>query len=281
MIVWLSILAAFLAAVSSGVATVLQKISADKAAQAHSLSTSLFFKLLRDWPYLVGIILDLSSWILTLVAVHNLALFIVQPILAFTVVATVLTESLIFHRKPNRQTVIAIVLIIFGLLLLGITAAQETVSSYSNVLKLIVVISPLFMAILGSIFAKTTSRVSTIKLSTKSGLAFGGATVAGRMMIIKTPYWHSLFDPLFLAMAAYGVLAILLLTMAIQRQFASVVMAIIISSETIVSVIIGLLFLGDSPRHGLWAVMAIGGAIAVIGCLIISVKKSSEKVYKN
>ena len=276
MIVWLSILAALIGAISSGVATVLQKISADRATKATTMDAGLLFRLLKDWPYLIGIILDLVCWVLTLVAVHNLALFIVQPILAFTVVATVLVESLVFHKRLSKRTIMALASIILGLVLLGITAVPETADIYNSTLKLAVILSPLLMIILGSIFARIANRASTIVLAGISGLAFGGASVAGRMIILTGSYWHMIIDPLFWAMIAYGIIAILMLTIALQRQLASVVVAVVITSETIASIVVGLLYLGDSPRHGLWLLMIVGAVVATTGSLIVALSKPSK-----
>lgn len=277
MIVWLSILAALIGAISSGIATVLQKISADKAARATTMDAGLLFRLIKDWPYFIGIVLDLVCWVLSLVAVHNLALFVVQPILAFAVVATVLVERLVFHHKLSRQTIIALTFLILGLVLLGITAAPEVTIAYSSTLKMAVVLSPLLLIGLGSIFAKISNRTSTILLALFSGVAFGFDSVAGRMIIFNGSYLHLLVDPLFWSVIAYGIIAILLLTIALQRQLASIVMAVVLTSETIASVIIGLLYLGDHPRHGLWLAMIVGGLVATIGTVVVAVSKPIKK----
>ena len=192
MLVWLSILAALIGAISSGVATVLQKISADRIAKADSLAPLILLRLLRDWPYFTGIVLDLVSWGLTLFAVHNLALFVVQPILAFTVVATILFESVIFHNRLSKRTVMSLAAIVSGLALLGLSATSETVSSYSNSLKFIVVLAPIAMVGLGMIIAKQKTRLAAILLATISGLAFGGVSIAGRMIILHDGYWQQL-----------------------------------------------------------------------------------------
>ncbi len=276
MIVWLSILAAMVGAISSGVATVLQKISADRAAKAKSMDAGLIFKLLKDWPYLTGIILDLISWGLTLVAVHNLALFVVQPILAFTIVVTVLVESLVFHRRLSRRTLAALGIIVFGLALLGLSASAQTTSDYSSMLRLIVITAPIAMVGLGAYYSKQKNRFSTLILSIVSGFAFGGASISGRMIVLEGSYLHQLYNPLVWAMIAYGIIAILLLTISLQRQLASIVIAVLITSETISAIAFGLIYLGDRPRPGFWIVMIIGALIATSGSLSVALDNKSK-----
>lgn len=276
MLVWLSILAALIGAISSGVATVLQKISADRATKVSSMSPSLIIRLLKDWPYLSGIILDIVSAGLTLFAVHNLALFVVQPILAFTIVATVLVESLVFHTGLSRRSMVSLVAIVAGLAILGLSASSETVSSYSNSLKITVILAPLVMIGLGMFFSKQKSRASTLILAAISGLAFGGVSVAGRMILIHDNYWQQLYNPLVWAMIAYGIIAILLLTISLQRQLASIVIAVLITSETISAIVVGLIYLGDSPRQGLWAFMIAGALIATGGSLAVALDTKAK-----
>src|SRR5487761_1207014 len=114
MTLWLALLSAFGCALCNGIAAVLQKISADKETKIMSLHAGSLLRLLQDRPYVVGIILDIVAWILTLVAAHSLPLFIVQPIIAFSVVVTVSIESLFFHRKLTRETNFAIGIIVVG-----------------------------------------------------------------------------------------------------------------------------------------------------------------------
>lgn len=276
MILWLALLAAFGVALSSGIATVLQKISVDKQKIAVALDVGLLFHILQDWPYLVGIILDLLAWVFTLVAVHTLPLFIVQPIIAFSVVVTAIVEAHVFKRILSRRTVMSIGFMVFGLLLLGITAAPETANSVNNGLRLAIIIGPLALATIGILFGKIANRSSAILLAAVGGLAFGADSIAGRMLSYSPPYWKILINPLFVTILAYGIVGILMLTVALRRQFASVVMAVILTSESIASISFGLLFLGDSPRHGLWSLMIIGASIAMAGSVLVAANKESK-----
>lgn len=272
MILWIALLSAFGCAACNGIAAVLQKMGADKQEKATSLRTGLLIKLLREWPYVVGIGLDGIAWILTLIAVHSLPLFVVQPIVAFGVVITAIFESVVFHKKMRRQTIIAISCITLGLVLLATTAKPETAAHISKSLRMIIIVAPLFLAAAGAIFVKFVSHAATIALAAISGLAFGGTAVVGRILQFAPPYAHTFISPLFVALIGYGLIGILLFTVSLQRHHASVVNAVMITFEALAPIGIGLLFLGDSPRQGFWLPMIIGACVAVAGTLLIAAK---------
>ena len=270
MLFWIAITAAIGCAFCNGIAAVLQKISADKEAQATTLQASLFFKLLQDWPYLIGIALDGLAWVLTLIAVHSLPLFVVQPIVAFGVVVTALVERFAFKRKLSVQSIAAIGVTVLGLLLLATAAAPEAARSVGGLARWCIIVAPVLFAILGAIYVRIQKGYAATILAALSGLCFGGTAVVGRMLSFSPPYWHVIVNPLFIALLAYGLVAILLFTIALQRQRASVVNAVMITFETLAPTIIGLVFLGDHPRAGLWPAMLTGGIFAVSGTLFFA-----------
>jgi drug/metabolite transporter (DMT)-like permease len=267
---WTALLSAVGCALCNGIAAVLQKVSADKEARATTLQASLFFKLLQDWPYLLGTTLDGLAWILTLIAVHSLPLFVVQPIIAFSVVITALVERFAFKRVLNRQGLIAIGLIVAGLLLLAITAAPETAQPVGAAVRWVIIVAPVLIAAAGAVCVRIQKDYAVTTMAALSGLGFGGTAVVGRMLSFELPYWRILISPLFISLVAYGLVGILLFTIALQRQRASVVNATMITFETLAPIVIGLLFLGDHPRSGLWIIMVIGGIVAVTGTLLFT-----------
>lgn len=270
MIIWLSILAALGCAVCNGVAAVLQKASADKEERVTCASAGFLWRLLKDKPFVIGSSLDAFGWILTLIAVHSLPLFVAQPIIALSVVVTFFVEKFMFHRKLGRKSVFALVVILLGLFLLASGASAETASQPSHLAKLVLVWTPLPLGVLGTLCLKSSRPYSTIALAAIAGTAFGGTAVMGRMLRFSTPYWHIIFNPLFLAIIAYGLVGIYFFSVALQRQHASIVNATMIVIETIVSIAIGLLLLGDQPKAGLWTVVSAGAFLAVLGALLIT-----------
>jgi drug/metabolite transporter (DMT)-like permease len=270
MIFWLAILAALGCAICNGIAAILEKVSADKKSRQTSIRIGFIVQLLRDWPYVVGLVLDGLAWILTLVAVQTLPLFVVQPIIAFSVVVTALIDRFILHHHLGIRVRVALLFIFSGLALLALTATPEKAASVQHTARWCVIFAPIVLAILASPFVKIQKHYSTVVIAAISGVAFGGTAVVGRMLTFSHPYWRIIENPLLWSLLAYGFVGILLFTIALQRQRASVVNAAMIAFETLAPIITGIALLGDRPRHGLWAVVFIGVLLAFIGTGIIT-----------
>lgn len=270
MVLWLALLAALGCAVCNGVAAILEKISADKKSRQTSIRVSFVVQLLRDWPYVVGLALDGLAWIFTLVAVHTLPLFVVQPIIAFSVVVTALIDRFVLKHALSARVRIALIVIFGGLALLAITATPEKAAHISAIAQWGIVITPIVLAIFASPFVKMQRHYATVIIAAISGIAFGGTAVVGRVLSVPRPYWLVIKDPLLWALLGYGLVGILLFTIALQRQKASIVNAAMIAFETLAPITIGILLLGDRPKHGLWWAVGTGVLLTFIGTGIIT-----------
>jgi drug/metabolite transporter (DMT)-like permease len=269
----LALLAAFGCSLTSGVAAVLQKVSADQEERATSLRVGLLWRLLDDWPYLLGLALDGGSFLLTIVAVQNLPLFVAEPIIAVNVVITALIERLIFQRRLRAVVWVAIAGILVGLSLLAVSGAPEKAHTAGAVVRWAVILLPLGVAGIGAIVATRNHHSATIALGALDGIAFGGTAIAGRMLVVPHPFWQILLSPLLWSMAAYGLVGLLLFTIALQRSHASVVAAATTAAQSAVPIVIGIAFLGDTPRDGAWGLAAVGMVMALAGTLAIAIAK--------
>ncbi len=271
MIQSLAILAAIGVAVFNGIAVILEKVGADQQKTAVSLHPMLLWKLRNNIPYLIGIVLDLSAWILTLIAVHRLPLFLVQPIIACSIIVTVAVESYLFKRKPNIRFLLSIGIILIGLIMLALVSSPERSQTISINLKWFISLIPLVLLAIGSFYTKNQKKYSTYILAAIGGLGFGGVSIAARAEFLSRPYIHLLLNPLSWSIIGYGIVGILFFTIALQRASASVVNAIMIVCETLFPIFIGLTFLGDHPKNSLWLLMSIGVVLTISGTSLIAI----------
>ena len=276
MILFLALLAAIGCAIFNGVAAILEKIGAGEHKITKSIHPGILWKLRKNLPYIVGIVLDLAAWVLTLVAVHNLPLFLAQPIIACSVVVTVLIERFMFKHQLKPRVIWSIFVILAGLVVIAIASTPEKSLSISHSLRLAVVIGPVVLLLIGGVFTKLESNYSNFSLAALSGLAFGGVSIAGRALIIKPPYPHLLYSSLMIAIISYGLVGILFFTLALQRTFASVVSATMIACETLLPIIVGIVFLGDHPKANLWAVVYLGIILTLSGTILIALGSDNE-----
>jgi drug/metabolite transporter (DMT)-like permease len=266
----LALLAAFGCSVSTGVAAVLQKVSADQEERVSSLHIGLLWRLLDDWPYLIGLALDGASFLLTVVAAQNLPLFVAEPVIAINVVITALIERLLFQRRLPRVAWLAIAGILVGLTLLALSGSSERAHATALAVRWTVILLPLGVAAAGAWVATRNQQSATVALGVLAGIAFGGTAVAARMLVVPHPFWQILLSPLLWAMLAYGFVGLLMFTIALQRSHASIVAAATTAAQSIVPIVIGIALLGDSPRDGTWALAVAGMVLTLTGTLAIA-----------
>ncbi|HXZ99646.1 MAG TPA: hypothetical protein VEK76_04780 [Candidatus Binatia bacterium] len=271
----LALAAAFGCSLSIGVAAVLEKASADREERASSLRIGLLLRLLDDWPYLVGLALDGLSFLLTVIAVQNLPLFIVEPIIAVNVVITAVIERFCLGRRLSRLAWAAIAGILAGLLLLSVAAAPERARIAITPVLWTVIVMPVGIAALGALIVARSQHAATIALGALDGVAFGGTAIAGRMLALPHPYWLLLTSPLLWSMLAYGLVGLLIFTMALQRSHASIVAASTTGAQTIVPILVGIVFLGDTPRNNAWALAVAGMVLTLAGTLMIALPSAA------
>ena len=262
--------AAFACAICNGTAAVLQKISADKENNTNSLDVGLLWKLAQDKPYIIGLTLDLVGWVLTLIAVHYLPLFLVEAILAFALVVTALIERLFRHQHISIRSYMMIGVIVLGLVLLIIASSSQFAKPISDLVRYLIVFSPIPIVIASYFFAGSKKYLSAIILAVLSGIAFGGTSTAGRIFNFSKPYWNALYNPITLTIIISGILGLLLFSIALQRAKATTVNAAMTTSQVVVPTIIGVLFFGDSARNGMWYLVILGIILAIVGVTFLS-----------
>jgi drug/metabolite transporter (DMT)-like permease len=270
MLFYLACAAAAGCAISNGIAGVLEKVGADREVPATSLRFVLLWKVAHQLPYLAGIGLDLIGWLLTLFAVRHLPLFLVQSIVAMGVIVTALTERVVLGGTLGRRRITGIGIALGGLLLLGLVAQPETVAHVRGLTYWTIVAGPALLALCSVIALKLRGSMATIALAVLSGIGFGGTSIVGRIITLPHHWWLIVFEPLSWALVAYGLLAILVFTIAVQRGSATAAAAGLICGETIAPTIVGLLLLGDSISAIGVPVVAFGSLLTIVGACAVA-----------
>lgn len=273
---YLALIAAFLCAICNGTAAVLEKIGADTKNISNSLNPNLIWQLKSNKPYIFGIVLDLLAWLFTIYAVHNLPLFIVQPIVALSILVTVIIEYLIFKRSLGKHFILSISLVMAGLIMLALVATPETNVQISHFTHNVILLLPILIVFIGAILTKSSTSISTYLIALISGIAFGSVSIAGRAVVITGSFTHLFYLPITWTIIFNGVLGILFFTIALQRASASSINASMISAETLFPIIIGLLLLNDHPRHNLWIVMYLGVLLSFCGTMLIAISSTKK-----
>lgn len=263
----LSWIAAFVACLSYGVATVLQSVGARRAANAAGVSGVL--GIFAQLPYLAGLVLDTVGFVGSVVALRQLPLFLVEAIIAGSVGVTAVGAALRGEKLARRDWA-ALGVLIIGLVLLSLSASPAAASATSRSqdwLILGLVLLPLAIGLLGF---KLAGRTSVALLSVAAGLGFSGVATASRAMSSDPIDLALLTNPLLWAILAYGPLGIALFAVALQRGKATVVAATTFVIQVVVPSTIGLLLFGDGIAPGRTLIAAAGFACAIGGTIALS-----------
>lgn len=215
---------------------------------------------------MAGLVLDLLAGILTLVAVNVLPLFLVQAVIASCVVMTALLERWFFKRKLRPPTYLAALVVMLGLACVGLAAQTGPATTPGPWLQTALRVSPLALAVLGGVAISLKGRGGYLALGILSGAAFGSVSIIGRVLVYPVPLWHIFINPLIWVIIANGALGMYFFTAALQRTLATIANGVMISAETIVPIVAGVIFLGDTARGGLWPLVWAGCTLVVAGC---------------
>lgn len=271
------LLGAFGAALCYGIGSVLQAVAARDTETAEGLDPRLLLRLARSWRYLLGVGLDGLGFVLSIAAVRTLPLFVVQSIVASFLAVTAIVGAVVLHMPLRRADKIGLAVVIGGLVLVGLSAAEDRAVDVSRAEQWGVLIASIVLAVLAVPLARSTGAAGAAALGTIAGLAFGATSVAARMLPgslaldrIGGRLGDLLTSPATWALAVAGVLALLTYSTALQRGTVTQATAPLVVGETVAPAVVGLLLLGDEPRQGLGWVATLGFALAVGGAVSLS-----------
>lgn len=264
-------LAAIGCAVAFGLATVLESIGARRAAaEVPRAGASAVARAAIQGPYLLGLGTDGIGWVLSLVALASLPVFVVQSMVAGAIGFTVLFAAVLQHVRPTARQLGFILAIAVGLVGLALSGAPEEARRTPGAYAWAMVLSLVAVALLGwFVAARTHGSTSASLLGALAGLSFGGTALCGRA-ILGDFGTGDLRDPVLYALALFGVLGMILLTVALQRGQVTVVTAWMFVTETIVPSIVGLAVLGDSARNGMMGVAIASFAVTIVAAVGLS-----------
>lgn len=266
--------AAFACAACFGLATVLEGIGARRVASApDAVDVRALARVATQVPYLLGLATDLLGWVLSLVALSMLPLFVVEAMIASAIGFTVLFVAVIDRVRPTSRQLWFVLAIAVGLVGLAATGASEAADRTPAAYTWAMCIALVVLAIAGLLVVRLVhGGVAAPLLGALAGLSFGGTALCGRAILGEFTL-GDLRDPILYALALYGVLGIVLLTLALQRGSVTIATAWLFVAQTVVPSAIGLLVLGDRARDGLAGVAGasfVVTLVAVVGLTLVT-----------
>jgi drug/metabolite transporter (DMT)-like permease len=256
--------AAILSAVCYGLATALQARGAREATGGGRL-----LAVLRQWPFLLGVLLDLGGFVAQLVALRYLPLFVVQAAQAGNLAVTALACVPILGVRLGRPQWAAVVAVCAGLGLLGASGGAEGQAGAGLTTRFALLGAALVLGAAALLAARLRPPSGPIIQGAVAGLGFGLTALSVRALPALTPA-DLVRDPAAYALAVSGVCAFLSFAAGLQRGSVTMVAALVIVGETALPAAIGIALWHDRTRPG-WEVAAVAGfALAVAGALALS-----------
>jgi drug/metabolite transporter (DMT)-like permease len=266
----LGLLCAVIASVCYGAASVLQATGARRTATAQNLDPRLFVRLLGQLPYVLGLSLDLIGFVVSVVALQlKQPLFVVQAIVAGNVGVTAAIVAFLGTRLTRNEWM-SIGALVLGLVLLALSAGPEKDVVLAEKWFWVMLAAAVPVAVLGAIGLRLKSSGAAVVLGSSAGLGFAITAVASRTLVFPDPWWKVIYSPAVWAIAAGGVIAMLVFGLALQRVPVTTVMAFVVITETLVPSAIGLAVLGDTIRTGFVPSAVAGLVLALLGAALLA-----------
>lgn len=277
-----SLVAALVSAFCYGIASVMQAIavrSATHRPQLHdagaaggsgsAVDPGLIVRMLAQWRFLASLGIDIIGFIAQLVALRRLPLFAVQAIIASNLAVTAVFAAWLMHiRLPWREW-LAVAGVVSGVGLLGLSAGAEGAARVGQSFQLGLIVAVVGVALAGLAAARLPNPARTPALGAVAGLGYAVLAVSARILPGFTP--HQLVrDPATYTLAAAGIVSFMLYASALEGGSVTVATAAVVLAETAPPALVGLLFLGDTTRHGLAGVAVLGFLLAVACAVLLA-----------
>ena len=261
-----------------GTATVLQNIAAQRADRHEGTDALLVVRLLRDLPYLAGTGLDGLGFLLSLLALRQLPVFAVQAGVASSIGVTAVLAAVFFSERLIARGWAALALICIGLVAVAISAAPDAADVPGTGTKVGIILAVVVLAVLGWLALRRGQDThSAVALAAVSGLAYGGAALAARLLSSGDGTYfsgdgllHLLADPMLYALIGYGALGLVTFSAALQRGTVTTVAAVVVVAETIAPALAGIALLGDRAKPGLGVVAVLAFVATVVGAWVLT-----------
>ena len=286
-----SLVAAVVAAVCYGVASVMQAIAVraashrpapgysgpapgdngpapgpDGAAGPPGVDPGLLVRMLRQWRFVASLGLDTVGFIAQLVALHRLPLFAVQAMIAANLAVTAVCATWLIGAVLRWREWVAVGGVVTGVGLLGTSAGPEGASQAGVVFKLALIVAVAGLALVGVAAGRLPDRLRTPVLGLIAGTGYGVLAVAARVLGGFDPL-TLIRDPATYALIAAGIVSFLFYASALEGGSVTVATAGVVLAETLPPAAVGVVFLGDRTRPGLGGV-AIAGFVLAVCCAV-------------
>jgi len=272
-----SLVAALVSALCYGIAAVMQAIAVRGASRrttargeaGQGVDPGLLVRMLGQWPFLVSILIDLVGFAAQLVALRRLPLFAVQAIMAANLAVTAVFAAWLMKARLSVREWLAVAGVVIGVALLGSSAGAQGAARVGDEFQLALIVTVVAVGLAGFAAARLPDPARTPALGAIAGLGYSVLAISARILPGFAPR-QLISSPATYTLAAAGIVSFLLYATALDGGSVTTATAAVVLFETMPPAVVGIIFLGDTTRHGLAAVAGLGFGLAVFCALALA-----------
>jgi hypothetical protein len=225
--------------------------------------------------YLAGIGFDMLAWIGSIIALRELAVYIVESILAGSLAITVVAARFVLKSRLRGRDVAAVVASLCALSVLALSAGPQHDVVASTGLRLAFCGAAITAALIGWSATKIGSPGLAAAVG---GLCLGGAALTGRAL--PAAPLDIVTDPLLAALLTFAVTGMMMYAHALQIGQVGPVTAVHWTAEVIAPSAVALLFLGDAIRPEWQVPAAIAGLVTVGAAVLLATAPANDATHQ-
>jgi hypothetical protein len=262
----IDVVAALLAAVSYGVAAVLQTLAARRVAATTGLDPTLLLRLARRPEFVVAVVLNLAGYAMHLVALRTLPLFLVQVAIAGSVAVTAVLSGPVLGTVLDRGDRLAVAGVALGLALLTAGSGGTVAKTLEAPGRWALVAAAVAVSLAAVGAARAHGDAGAALLGVVAGLGYAVVGIGSRVLPSLAPAALAT-DPAAWAVLVSGVVAFLVYATALQCGEVMAATGPMVVGQTVIPSLVGLAVLADSIRSGWHVPAVIGLVLAVWGAI--------------
>ncbi|MET0423156.1 MAG: hypothetical protein ABW046_04750 [Actinoplanes sp.] len=252
---WVSLAIIIFGAFSYATAAILQALAARRSNGTVQTMSHPF--------YLLGIGFDILAWVGSMIALRELAVYLVETILAGSLAITVVAARFILKSRLRRRDVAAIVVSMLALTVLAMSAGPQHEVHVTNELRIGFCVAAAVIATLGWL---ATKGAPAGVIAAFGGLSLGSAALVGRAL--PGGMMNILLEPLTAALLVFAGAGMLLYANALGRGDVGPVTAVHWTAEVVAPSAVALILLGDAVRPG-WELAAGLAGLLTVGSAVL------------
>jgi drug/metabolite transporter (DMT)-like permease len=274
-----SLVAALVSAFCYGIASVMQAVAIRSASHRGAqireggasgrVDPSLIVRLFGQWRFVASIGIDFIGFLAQLVALQRLPLFAVQAVIASNLAVTAVFAAWLIHVRLSWREWLAVSGVVVGVGLLGSSAGAEGAATPGAAFQIGLMVAVVGVGLGGMAAARLSGWARTPALGAIAGLGYAVLAVAARILPGFSPA-QLVRSPATYTLAAAGIVSFLMYASALEGGSVTVATAAVVLAETVPPAIVGVVFLGDTTRHGLTGLAVAGFVLAVASAVALA-----------